>query len=189
MRKPSDYNLSQLIQNVANISIIIVAALIAIVLIRNYLLPTPQKQVTTDNASKQLTANSTRSLLPGTKLSLPDVEWPHTDHTVVLALSTTCHFCTESAAFYQQLLKKRGNVPIIAVLPQAISESKKYLDQLNLHFDDTKQINLESIGIEGTPTLIVLDGNGAVIESWVGKLSDTEQSNVLRRVRESVAEN
>jgi peroxiredoxin len=126
--------------------------------------------------------------LPGTKLSLPDVEWPHAERTVVLALSTTCHFCTESAAFYRQLLKKRGNVPVIAVLPQATTESKKYLDRLNLRFDETKQINLESIGVEGTPTLIVLDGHGAVIESWVGKLSDTEQSNVLRRVLETVGQ-
>lgn len=185
--------LAKRIEILANLAIIVVAVFLGLGLIKNHLLESPklhsdQKQLTSDSTSSaKLTgydaSSSSRSLSVGTRLSLPNVEWSRNDQTLVLALSNSCHFCTESAPFYQQLVRERARVRTIAVLPQAISESRKYLESLNLAFNDVKQATLQSIGVEGTPTLILVDRNGAVLDSWVGKLSNIDESKVLSRMR------
>jgi thioredoxin-related protein len=45
--------------------------------------------------------------------------------------------------------------------------------------DDVKQLPLEVIGVRGTPTLLLIDKQGAVKESWVGKLPPDKETEVL----------
>lgn len=187
--------LSKRIEKCANAAIIVVAVLLGLVLINNHLIErthSDQKELSSDSTPpKQVSGYKTvssQSFLLGSKLTLPDIEWPRDDQTLVLALSNTCRFCTESATFYQQLIRERGNVRTIAVLPQAVGESRKYLGGLNVRVDHIKQMTLQSIGVEGTPTLILLDRNGAVLDSWVGKLSSTDQSRVLSRMRQPLGQ-
>ncbi len=40
----------------------------------------------------------------GAKINLSGVDWSKSERNLVLALSTTCHFCSESAGFYQKLV-------------------------------------------------------------------------------------
>jgi hypothetical protein len=76
----------------------------------------------------------------------------------------------------------RENIHLIAVLPQAFDESKKYLDDLGVAIEEVKQAQLDSIGVYGTPTLILVNNQGVVITSWVGKLSADGEAEVLRRL-------
>jgi hypothetical protein len=64
----------------------------------------------------------------GVKIKISGVEWSDSQRTIVLALSTACHFCTASAGFYkrlQEVARTRG-VPIVAVLPQPTDEARSY---------------------------------------------------------------
>jgi hypothetical protein len=40
------------------------------------------------------------------------------------------------------------------------------------------QSRLDSIGVSGTPTLLLVDSNGKVQQAWVGKLDDQGQRQV-----------
>ncbi len=105
---------------------------------------------------------------------------------MVLALSNKCHFCTESAPFYQRLsgeLTQRENVRLVAVFPQEVSEAQQYLSGLGVQIGDIRKATLNSIGVNGTPTLIIVDSNGKVKQSWVGRLSAERESEVLRHVQ------
>jgi thiol-disulfide isomerase/thioredoxin len=114
---------------------------------------------------------------------LPGIDWSKTDHTLLLALSTTCHFCTESAPFYQKLQREKGDhVRLVALLPQPLQESRNYLDKLGITVDDVAQSPLNSVGVSGTPTLLFIDNQGAVIDSWVGKLSEGAAEEVRAKV-------
>jgi cell division inhibitor SulA len=98
-------------------------------------------------------------------------------------------FCSESAPFYQQLVKESGgNTRIVAVLPQTVSDGKDYLKRLGLSVDNVMQVQFGSLGVKGTPTLILVDSNGVVIDSWVGKLPNMEEAKVISRVHQSVAQ-
>lgn len=164
----------------ANIAIVIVAVLLCGVLLKNQYATT-----TTQDFGGSLAGEVT----PQEKINLPEVDWQKGEQTLLLVLSTTCHYCSESTAFYRRLVKERsGNTRIVAALPQDVDESQGYLKKHGVSVDDVKQINLDSIGVSGTPTLILVNNDGAVKDVWVGKLPKPDQAEVLRRVQQTVAQ-
>lgn len=165
-------NLSRRLEVAANVAIIVVALLLGGVLVKRYLLP----QAPSPQAQSQIQ--------PGTKLSMPGIEWDKNNRTLLLVLSTSCHFCTESAPFYQRLAQekaRKGGLGLIAVMPQSVGDSQKYLNDLGVSVDDIKQAGLDAVQVRGTPTLIMADRAGAVVESWVGKLPAEKEAEVLNR--------
>ena len=83
------------------------------------------------------------------KVSLPGIEWSKSSRTVLLVLSTTCHFCTESAPFYQKLQQQKpGNVQIVAVLPQAVEDGRQYLNKLGVSVSELVQAPLASLNVK-----------------------------------------
>src|SRR5437773_4294265 len=134
------------IELVSNVAIIVVAILLAVVLVRSYLFR--------QSSATQTSVSSTAAVRPGTKLSLPGVDWKTNGRTLVMALSTQCHFCTESAAFYKRIAEERakaGNLRLLAVLPQPVTESEQYLKESGVTVGGVKQLRLDSIGVNGTP--------------------------------------
>jgi Redoxin len=122
----------------------------------------------------------------GTNLKgrLPGVDWSRNGRTLVLAISTQCHFCRESTPFYRKLQQEAGkNVKMVAVLPQPVAEAEQYLNGEGVHVDQVKQASLGTIGIHGTPTMLLVDGKGVVAKVWTGKLSEPEQEQVLSILR------
>jgi thiol-disulfide isomerase/thioredoxin len=174
------------VEVLANLAVIITSVLLCTVLVKRYLLPpTNQAVVAANTAPISAVGSSSRkpSIAPGTKISLPGIDWSKTDRTLVLALSTTCHFCTESAPFYQKLQQqKRDDVRLVAFFPQPLQESRNYLDKLGVTVDEVAQGALSSAGVSGTPTLLLIDNQGVVIDSWVGKLSDGAAEEVSATV-------
>lgn len=71
---------------------------------------------------------------------------------------------------------------LVALLPQPLQESRNYLDKLGITVDDVAQSPLNSVGVSGTPTLLFIDNQGAVIDSWVGKLSEGAAEEVRAKV-------
>jgi thioredoxin-related protein len=124
--------------------------------------------------------------LPVGKSMALDHDWTQSDKTLVLVLSETCQFCNESAPFYQTLLTKfsdRRKVQFVAVFPQEVVSATKHLNALGLSMNEVKQSVLASLGVNGTPTLILVDNTGRVIDSWMGKLSPDEELRVIERIR------
>ena len=125
------------------------------------------------------------TIKPGTKLPLSQVNWSLKKQTLILVLQKGCHFCSESAAFYRRLLNEnqiQNNTQIIAVLPDPVETSKSYLKELEVEVSEIRQSNLSSIGIRGTPTVILANQQGEIVESWVGKLNAENEEKVLQKV-------
>lgn len=114
-----------------------------------------------------------------------DEKWGEYEKTVILALSTKCKFCTESAGFYQKLtnkFSKSNRVRIIALFPQEKQESEKYLNDLGVDINVIKQSKLSEVQVKGTPTIILADKDRRVINSWGGKLDETSETEVLNTI-------
>jgi hypothetical protein len=128
---------------------------------------------------------SSLAVLPkGAKLKISGVEWSDSQRTIVLALSTHCHFCTASGDFYkrlQEVARARG-VPIVAVLPQPTDEARSYLLNLGVPILVVKQAPLDSVSLSATPTLIVVNSEGVVIDSWTGQLSPEFEKEVMSKL-------
>src|SRR5437899_5098165 len=105
-------SLMKKIEVAANVAIIAVAILLGATLVRSYLL----SRVLLSRAQTQ-TTQPVAAIQPGTQLSLPDIDWQTNGRTLILALSTECHFCTESAPFYHRVAEERaknGNLRLLA---------------------------------------------------------------------------
>jgi hypothetical protein len=107
-----------------NVAIIVVAILLSVVLVRQFILNNKNERARPAPAAKELS--------PGDKVPMAGVEWVKNTHTLLLVLQKGCHFCTESGPFYQRLVKEtstRNDVRLIALLPQQVAEGKQYLDE------------------------------------------------------------
>lgn len=162
------------IETSANVAILIVAILLGAVLVMQLLAGGTQTHTGTPQPGAVFDHD--------TKLTLPGMDWSEGNRSLVLALSSTCHFCTESAPFYQRLAKEEG-VHLIAVLPQDVTEGRTYLDRLRVPIGDVRQMPLDALGVEGTPTVFLVDNEGRVSGKWVGKLSPDGESELLEQVR------
>lgn len=161
---------------VANIAIIVVALLLGVVLVKRFFL-------TRDGADAARRADPRVAV--GTKVALPGEDWARNGRTLLLVLSSDCRFCTESAPFYQRLARDaagRADLRLVAVLPQEVGAGREYLRRLGVPIAEVRQAAPTAVGAQVTPTLILLDGGGAVTHSWVGKLAAPEESEVLGRL-------
>ena len=160
----------------ANIAIIITALLLSAVLAKHYLVHGSEqtfKEGITDSSEQNIT---------GKKVALRDVDWKNNKRTLLLALSTACHFCTDSSPFYVRLTKEARHAHLIAVFPQSTEDGKQYLNRLGVGIEDVHQSTLGSLGVQGTPTLILVDDKGVVLNSWVGKLPADKEAEVLSQL-------
>ena len=170
--------LSTGLQAAANIATLIVACLLSMVLVRTYFPFSPLLRPTVTQP-----AIATASVGNNLKPQLGGVDLTANGETVLLALSTHCHFCTESAPFFRQLSEKPGKAfKVVAVLPESVTESQDYLKREGVHVDQLKQMSLDKLGVVGTPTMLLLNKSGIVTKSWVGKLNPEEQMQALKAI-------
>ena len=174
------------LETLANLAVILTSVALCSVLVKKYFWSAAKQVPPTEvhQLTSPVSANSQRpSIQAGTTVSLPGIDWSKSKRTLVLALSTTCHFCSESAPFYQKLLQEKpDDLRLVAVLPQPVGDSRNYLNQLGVKVNEVVQGSLRSVGVSGTPTLLLIDREGSIVDSWIGKLSDSEGANVIAQL-------
>ncbi len=121
----------------------------------------------------------------GKRLALEGVEWNRYKGTLVLALSATCHFCSASVPLYRELSALRGNRPgfnLVAVFPQPLYESARYLNAKGIAVSKVISESLDGIMVSGTPTMFLVGRDGKVKRVWVGFLNDEQKSAALVQI-------
>jgi hypothetical protein len=174
------------VEVLVNIAILITSGFVCTLLAKKYFLPSSAEQTfvaeTPQSNSLSVSEPRKQGIQVGTKISLPGIDWS-SKRTVLLVLSTKRRFCTESAPFYRNLQQKKAkDVAIIAVFPQPVADSTDYLNEIGVSASRVVQAGLASVGVSGTPTLLLIDGDGIIRDSWVGKLSEGETEKVLTRI-------
>lgn len=115
---------------------------------------------------------------------LPGIDYGVAPRTLVLLLSTKCHYCQESLPFYKRVIEEQRrnaqNVSLFAVFSNGEADVKEYKDRNQLDLKSVANVNASSISISGTPTLILVDAEGKVSDLWVGKLSPLDEDEVMR---------
>jgi len=127
----------------------------------------------------------------GTVVKLPGAASTSQQPTLVLALSKGCHFCQESVGFYQKLTAFKNASPqglrMVAVLPEKEEEAASYLKEQGIGVDEVVSMPVSKLGVRGTPTLLLLDGQNKLEELWIGKLNDSQESEVIERLKKACA--
>ena len=141
------------------------------------------------SSSSISTASAPAELAPipvGKQFAVPGVDWQGGHQTLLLVVSKGCHFCEASAPFYRKLAlkvrEKQAPVQLVAVVPQDVAVGQQYLQELGVPIGKVASAPLQSLGVQGTPTLILVDTGGKVVTSWIGELVPERESEVLDRV-------
>ncbi|HEX3529279.1 MAG TPA: hypothetical protein VH988_19655 [Thermoanaerobaculia bacterium] len=160
----------------ANIAIILVCIIAAGILVRNNFFP-PKPAGAPPEAAKGETLAELRGVVPA-----------GSNTALVMALSPTCHFCNDSMPFYKQLVDKRNEskstVKVIAAVPAAEAQAteQKNLADHGVQADAVVHVDFSKIKVPGTPTLLLVDNQGKVLDVWVGKLDPSREKEVLARL-------
>ena len=131
----------------------------------------------------------------GKRLPLPPSVTTGSNATLVLFVSPTCHFCTESMPFYGRVvaLKPRGSnsFRILGANPAghvSDEEGRQYLTGHGVYVDGVAQVSFSAAGVTVTPTLALLDSSGRVVRAWTGKLQDSFENEVIKSIKDLCAE-
>ncbi|HEU4625615.1 MAG TPA: rhodanese-like domain-containing protein [Steroidobacteraceae bacterium] len=137
-------------------------------------------KVPTENNS--LASPSMRAPRAGEALNVPSVEWGLSARNLVFGLSMTCPYCRDSLPFYEKLsrLSDGRSLRTIALFPEPEDAATDFLAIHGVRMDVLRRVKLSTIGITGTPTLILTDERGRVLQSWIGRLSPEQEEDVLR---------
>jgi hypothetical protein len=115
---------------------------------------------------------------------IPEHEYSSSPQTLVIALNPQCSFCNESLPFYNRLVKSHNSTDIaphiIGVSQAPLSEVKQYLQQNHLDIDVAAGVNLSSLNVTATPTMILVNSKGTILNFWVGKLSISGEQEVFK---------
>jgi hypothetical protein len=158
------------IEVVANVIVIAFAVVVGSVFLKDRLSPA---------------APDSNVVKTGDKLAkLAGWDWGAHDQTLVLGLRKGCHFCEDSAPFYQRLIAQQhqggSNSTIVAVFPDSADTAKEVLQSEGLGVQALGGVPLETMKFSGTPTLLLVDRSGTVVNAWIGMLSPREELEVIR---------
>lgn len=166
------------LDTIANIAIILVCVIASVVLVNNFLQSRRQQQ--------QAGGPRPPEVQKGEQLAaLKNVIPAGTDRALVVALQPGCHFCNESMPFYKRVIdernKKGSNVKVIAAVGQEASkaEEQQKMAAAGVQPDALVAVDFSQIKVPGTPTLLLVDNQGKVLEKWVGKVPEGDESDVL----------
>ncbi len=128
-----------------------------------------------------------RYVAAGDRLApLPNIDWSRHRHTLVLALNSGCHYCKDSVPFYQRLAQaerpRRGDLEIVSVFPNDPESVRQLVRDEGLSIRSVPEVSPEKLGVVAFPTLLLVDRNGRVEQSWVGLLTPRQELDVLHVV-------
>ena len=159
------------LEAIANVTVIVVALAVGLVVLRG----------------KIAAPHTPRSVAAGDRLGqVPGIDWNRHRRTLVLALDSGCHFCQDSAPFYQRLAQAQrtsaDDVEIVALFPNDAEAVQQLMKDKWLALRSVSAVPLEKLGITGFPTLLLVGRDGRVERTWLGLLTAHEELEVLNSV-------
>lgn len=122
--------------------------------------------------------------------NLEGFDWSEHERTLVLALRTDCVYCEASIPFYRKLAaaSQTSNPPfaLLSAFPQPASEVESHQSSAGLRMPTVANADLHALGVNGTPTLILVDRRGTVLNTWVGQLASEGELEVMQALRATV---
>ena len=160
------------IEKLTHLSILLLCVTVSAVLIKKHFLAAATASVSLDS---------------GEVLALPEqAGLARSEKTLVIALSSDCRFCIESMPFYRELILSRAaadsDLRIVALVEHLdrLRQEQRLLQEAGVEVDSLLSVDFQSIGIAGTPTLVLVDRQGEALHVWKGKLTEEGQAQVYR---------
>jgi len=117
----------------------------------------------------------------GKRVNLP--EGSLRSRNVVVVLSTSCRFCRESAPLYRQLgaaaARNSTSASFIVLAFEPLDRMKAFLDTLGIGASNVA-VMPDSLETRITPTMLLVDQKGVVVDAMVGELSKATEEKPMK---------
>lgn len=124
--------------------------------------------------------------LVGREVRLPGADWQSAPVSVLLQISSTCHFCNDSMPFYRKLMATRqasaAKIPVIVASADAVPVMQHHLVEQQVSVDKVLHSRLEGFDAV-TPTVYIVDSKGMIKRVFVGELDPSGQKELLSIVK------
>jgi len=122
--------------------------------------------------------------LPGEAMTpMAGVDYHAADRTVLIFIRSTCNFCIRSVPFYQRLVTVRNQRGVSTQIIGAALTSDKGAEGFpaarGWSPDRMIRFDLGQVKVKGVPTILVVDRQGKVQETWFGQLSEQQQGELM----------
>jgi thioredoxin-related protein len=111
-----------------------------------------------------------------------NVDYGNSPYTLVLALNTECDHCTKNINFYNevpQVTNSGKRIRTLALFPNSGEEVRQYCQEHQLTVDYRDSIDLHFFKVAATPTLVLVDQSGHVLDFWIGEIARNDQERIL----------
>ena len=122
----------------------------------------------------------------GEAIKIPDASPGKSHSTLVLVLSSGCHYCMEDLPFYKQLSDFRrpsADIRLLAALPEDVNSARAFLEGAGVFTDGILSLAPGDLGVRIVPTLLLLDRDNKLQAYWAGALSREAQQEVLAALK------
>jgi len=116
--------------------------------------------------------------------ALKAINYGDRERTLVMFLSSSCRYCTESVSFYRTLTrvgKDGGRLRFVVASMDSVDGSRAYLRGHDIEVDAI----VTTTSLVATPTLVLVDRSGVVQHVWVGKQDAGGERSVLEAVSQA----
>jgi len=115
--------------------------------------------------------------------AIRSLDYRNNKQTLLIALNTNCSYCRDSLPFYRKLALANDlsekKLRIVALFPNKSEEVERYIKENDFRLDTISDVEFSSLKISGTPSMILVDNNGAVNDFWIGKLPDAGADQLI----------
>ncbi len=128
------------------------------------------------------------NLSPGEKINAPQgYNWHDHPQTLVVAVRQGCIYCERSYPLYRRLEglehDSRLKAHMLIVMPDDPANAAALLTSQGIVSQSVPNTTLSDIKVSGTPTLLLVDANGRLLQSWVGELDVSKAEALVAQLR------
>jgi hypothetical protein len=108
--------------------------------------------------------------------------------SLLVFLRPDCPFCERSHSFLKRVVAEFSECPhldVRFVLPPPAPGAREYLSDAGIGDATLLVSDLTAAGVPGVPSVALVDEDGAILRSWVGKLPTQQEENLLSAARGS----
>jgi hypothetical protein len=111
--------------------------------------------------------------------ALGGFDYAASPRTLMLIVSSTCHFCTESMPFYRSLTHSHDSATrVVFVGREQADVLRRYVASNGINDAIVQSFSGDDWRIQGTPTAILCDSGGRVKKQWTGKPTPAAEAEI-----------
>lgn len=116
----------------------------------------------------------------GRRLPIQGFDWASNRLTLIVAVRPGCPWCLASAPLYRDLqhLNSSRSFHLTFIAQEPVESTREYIHSLKIDCDDVRQEDFAQLGIEATPTVVLVGVSGKVEKKWIGYLPPESQRDL-----------